>query len=87
MGTVLRLCSGNTFNGRPNEEIGEIRKADVLGRGVCIELASVLFPMDMAAQGRGATVTRALVPDQCLELPVDLPNCSGIQDLLTVCGG
>ena len=48
--------------GRPNEEIGWSRKAYVLGReGVCIELESDLFRIDMAAEGRGKIIlTRAL---------------------------
>ena len=47
--------------GRPNEEIGRVKR-HVLGReGVCIELESDLFQIDMAAEGRGNTIpTRAL---------------------------
>ena len=47
--------------GWPNEEIGRVKRP-VLGReGVCIELESNLFLIDMAAEGRCITIlTRAL---------------------------
>ena len=41
-----------TSNRQPNKNIGESRKADMLGReGVCTKLASHLFLMDMAVEG------------------------------------
>ena len=56
MWTVLRPML------RSCKEIGWNRKAYVLGReGVCSELESDLFLIDMAAEGRGVTIlTRAL---------------------------
>ena len=65
MNVAIRADCFTSNAGRANEEIGQSRKPYVLGReGVCIELESDLFLIDMAAEGRGhrgvTTLTLAL---------------------------